>query len=136
MEELREVANALNERERELNAAIGIAKMLVEKRKQTFAALEEAKEQTETVSRVLRAHQQEIQILREALLDAEERHEKTSALLSDAEEAILKLTGESQHYEEHLRTLQRQHCREDHDSRVEEMESWLAQQRQAFHSKS
>ena len=134
VEELRDVVNLLNERERELTAAIGIAKMLVAKGKQTYSALEESKEQTETVSRVLRAHQQEIQILREALLTSEEKQTKTSSLLVDAEETISKLNGQSMHYQEHLKTLQKETNRTVEDRDIEEMQAWMVGQRTEFES--
>lgn len=107
VEELRDVVTLLNQRERELAAAVGIAQMLLSKGKNAVLSLEEVKEQGENMSRTIRSQQQEIQLLREALLTAEERYSKTSALLVEAENNIEKLSGEAQHYQEHLRTLQR-----------------------------
>ena len=109
--------------------------MLLAKGKSSFVALEEAKEQAETLHRTLRAHQQEIEILREALLTAEDRHSKTSSLLVEAETAIQTLTGESQHYQEHLKTLQRQSRPDSRDVLVSELNDRLAEQSAAFERK-
>lgn len=135
VEELRDVVNLLNQRERELAAAVGIAQMLLAKGKSSFSALDEAKEQIETLNRTLRAHQQEIEILREALLTAEERHIKASALLVDAETTIQTLTGESQHYQEHLKTLQRPSRPDSKDVLVGELSDRLTEQAAAFERK-
>lgn len=133
-EELRDLASALSERERELVAAIGIAKMLVSKGKSTLLALEEAKDQAESSNRALRAHKQEVQILREALLTAEEKKEKTAILLAEAEERAEKLSGQSLKYEEHLRILQKQKVTRERDAAISDLQSRLREQQENYDS--
>lgn len=135
-DELRDLANVLSERERELLAAIGIAKMLVSKGKSTLVALEEAKDQVESGNRVVRAYQQEMQILREALLTAEEKNERTAGLLAEAEERAEKLSGQSLRYEEHLRTLQKQKVTRERDATITDLQSKLHDQQDSYDSRS
>ena len=134
LEELTDVVNLLNQRERELTAAVDIAKMLVAKSKRHLSSLEEAKDQTEMVTRVLRAHQQEILLLREALLTAEEKNAKTAALLVEAEDNLSKLSHESAVKSEHLKNLQRQSGPTGEEVLIAELKETMAEQYQAFDS--
>jgi len=108
--------------------------MLVSKGKSSLLALEEAKDQVESGNRVLRAHQQEVQILREALLTAEEKNEKTAVLLVEAEERAERLSGQSLKYEEHLRTLQKQKVTRERDATISDLQGKLHEQQDSFES--
>ena len=94
--------------------------MLLEKGKQAVEAYKEAVEKQDLLERLIKAHKQEITILRDELQASEEKSQSLSQLLIESEATIEKLTGVTQHYQQYFQSKRSDHT-PDHEALVEEM---------------
>lgn len=129
VEELRDAVEQLNERERELLAAVGISKMLLEKCKQAVEACKEAVDKQDLLERLLKTHKQEINILRDELQASEAKCQSLGLMLVESEAAVEKLTGTAQHYQQYFKARAATHT-DDYKELVEDVKD-LYEERQA-----
>jgi len=102
-EELRDAVETLNERERELLAAIGIAKMLLEKGQKTLTSLAQMREEQDCLEQAICGYKQEIALCRDQLSSEGDKNEVLSRMLSEAEGNVEQLRTVKLHYEQFLR---------------------------------
>lgn len=99
-EELRDAVETLNERERELLAAVGIAKMLLEKGQKTLTSLEQIREEQNFLEQTVYGYKQEIALYREQLRTEQDKNETLSRTLSETEANVEQLRSVKLHYEQ------------------------------------
>ena len=127
-EELRDAVETLNARERELLAAVGIAKMLLDEGQKTLTSLEEIREELQNSRKTIWTLQQEVAILRDKAKSEEEKNEHLAALLSEAETNVEKLREIKLHYEQFFRNKDKH--RENGLEKIREEEKETAEMRQ------
>lgn len=98
LDELTDVINQLNMRERDLQAAIGIAKLLLDNTITLKNTNEDLQQEIEDLESQLRTTKQEMKYLKESLMMTEEQFDRTSSNLRAAEEQISTLTQERDYF--------------------------------------
>jgi chromosome segregation ATPase len=136
LEELREAVETLNERERELLAAIGIAKMLLEKGQKTINSLAQMREEQDLLEQAVRGYKQEIALFREQLTVEEEKNEALSSMLGESEANVEKLRELKLHYEQFLKSREGGKNDNQYERLLEEAKEALEQRQQVLESRT
>lgn len=95
LDELRDVIQELTERERELQACIGIAKMLLDNNDTIHSKLKEYKEKNSKQKEKTRQISFELNRYKEEIINSEEKYEQVNTALIKCEEQLLIITAEN-----------------------------------------
>ncbi|CAG9334974.1 unnamed protein product [Blepharisma stoltei] len=94
IEELREVIQETSERERELQACIGIARVLIDNNEKSILKINKQREEKEKDQEKIKDLRNTIETLKEELVLAEEKYDQVNKALVSCEEQLLVLNAE------------------------------------------